>query len=66
MSYSLEMFTNDERLKILMIRQVIYNVNVQCPPRPVRPIPHFTDKTRILLAQLREKKPEGNSIISYF
>jgi hypothetical protein len=56
-TYSHEMFTNDERMKILMIRQVIYNVNLQCQPRPARPIPHFTEKTHVLLSQLREKKP---------
>jgi hypothetical protein len=55
--YSLEMFTNNERMKILMIRQVIYNVNIQCPPRPARTIPHFTAKTYELLSKLRERKP---------
>jgi hypothetical protein len=63
-TYSLEMFTNDERMKILMIRQVIYNVNLQCQPRPARPIPHFTDKTRVLLSQLREKKPQSFHIFN--
>ena len=54
---SLAMFTNDEMAKISMIRQVIHTVNIQCPPRPSRSIPHFTDKTRVLLAKLREQKP---------
>jgi hypothetical protein len=58
MSYSCMMFTNDEMVKILMIRQAIYNVNHQCEPRPHRPITHFTEKTHQLLVQLREQKPQ--------
>ena len=60
MSYSFKMFTNDEMSKILMIRQVMYTVNLQCDPRPPRPIPHFTEKTRELLSKLREQKPQSN------
>jgi hypothetical protein len=54
------MFTNDEMMKILTVRQVIYNVNTRCEPRPTRPIPHFTDKTKVLLSKLRQQKPRGN------
>jgi hypothetical protein len=53
-------FTNDEIIKILTVRQVIHNVNLKCDPRPERPIAHFTEKTRLLLSQLRQQKPRGN------
>jgi len=57
MSYLPTCMDENDVIKIITIRNTIHVVNLQCPPRPQRPIPHFTSKTHELLAKLRENKP---------
>ena len=43
--------------KLASIRSAMYNVNVRSEPRPIIPIPHFTQSTYTLLECLRLNKP---------